>query len=387
MKKIQTEKISRGSQNCPVCGTRISENATRCLVCGTTLDGAATPKKDSPIDSKRIPEVKMSLGALIGLGLLILALIGVVIFLVINQDRAGTTAAPVIEEPTQTMTQTMTLTPTNTPTLQPEPTWTPLPDLDYVVKANETCSDIAAQFRVSVQSIILANNLSTDCLLSEGRTLKVPQPTLTPSPVPTATPESIEVIADICTNTVSIVVSSSDTLQGIALNYNVAMKDIQDFNQLTGTTIRQGQTLIIPLCDRLPTPGPTLTPTPLPPYPAPNLLLPRSGAAFSATDESVTLQWAAVAALQSDEVYRVKVQDLTSVEEKILVEYVTDTKFILPSTFRPTDGNPHIIQWSVTVARQINQDNNNPIYEEAGATSAFRVFSWIGTGVQPTALP
>ena len=194
-------------------------------------------------------------------------------------------------------------------------------------------------------------------------------------------------MADICTNTVSIVVSSSDTLQGIAMNYNVAMKDIQDFNKLSGTTIRQGQTLIIPLCDRLPTPGPTLTPTPLPPYPAPNLLLPRSGAAFSATDESVTLQWAAVAALRSNEVYRVKIQDLTSIEEKILVEYVTDTKFILPATFRPTDGNPHIIQWSVTVARQINQDNKNPIYEEAGITSAFRVFSWIGTGVQPTAAP
>ena len=387
MKKIQTEKINRGSQNCPVCGTRISENATRCLVCGTALDSTATPKKETPIDSKRIPEVKMSLGALIGLGILILALIGVVIFMVINQNRAGTPAALVTEEPTQTSTPTMTISPTNTPTLQPEPTWTPLPPLDYIVKANETCSDIAAQFRVSVQSIILANNLSTDCMLSEGRTLKVPQPTLTPSPVPTATPEAIEVIADICTNTVSIVVSSSDTLQGIALNYNVAMKDIQDFNQLTGTNIRQGQTLIVPLCDRLPTPGPTLTPTPLPPYPAPNLLLPRSGAAFSAADESVTLQWAAVAALQTNEVYRVKVQDLTSVEEKILVEYVTDTKFILPSTFRPTDGNPHIIQWSVAVARQINQDNNNPIYEEAGFTSAFRVFSWIGTGVQPTTAP
>ena len=387
MKKIQTEKISRGSQNCPVCGTRISENATRCLVCGTALDAAATPKKETPIDSKRIPEVKMSLAALIGLGFLILALIGVVAFLVINQERAGTVAAPATEEPTQTATPTMTLSPTNTPTRQPEPTWTPLPPLDYIVKANETCSDIAAQFRVSVQSIILANNLSTDCMLSEGRTLKVPQPTLTPSPVPTATPESIEVIADTCTNTVSIVVSSSDTLQGIALNYNVSMKDIQDFNQLTGTTIRQGQTLVIPLCDRLPTPGPTLTPTPLPPYPAPNLLLPRSGSAFSATDESVTLQWAAVAALQSNEVYRIKVQDLTSVEEKIVVAYVTDTKYILPATFRPIDGNPHIIQWSVTVARQINQDNNNPIYEEAGMTSAFRVFSWVGTGVQPTTAP
>ena len=387
MKKIQTEKITRGSQNCPVCGTRISETATRCLVCGTALDGTATAKKERPIDSKRIPEVKMSLGALIGLGILVLALIAVVVFLVINQQRGGTVAATATEEVTQTATPTLTLSPTNTPTLQPEPTWTPLPPLDYVVKANETCSDIAAQFRVSVQSIILANNLSTDCMLSEGRTIKVPQPTLTPSPVPTATPEAIEAMADICTNTVSIVVSSSDTLQGIAMNYNVAMKDIQDFNKLSGTTIRQGQTLIIPLCDRLPTPGPTLTPTPLPPYPAPKLLLPRSGAAFSATDESVTLQWAAVAALRSNEVYRVKIQDLTSIEEKILVEYVTDTKFILPATFRPTDGNPHIIQWSVTVARQINQDNKNPIYEEAGITSAFRVFSWIGSGVQPTAAP
>ena len=387
MKKIQTEKITRGSQNCPVCGTRISETATRCLVCGTALDGTATAKKERPIDSKRIPEVKMSLGALIGLGILVLALIAVVVFLVINQQRGGTVAATATEEVTQTATPTLTLSPTNTPTLQPEPTWTPLPPLDYVVKANETCSDIAAQFRVSVQSIILANNLSTDCMLSEGRTIKVPQPTLTPSPVPTATPEAIEAMADICTNTVSIVVSSSDTLQGIAMNYNVAMKDIQDFNKLSGTTIRQGQTLIIPLCDRLPTPGPTLTPTPLPPYPAPNLLLPRSGAAFSATDESVTLQWAAVAALRSNEVYRVKIQDLTSVEEKILVEYVTDTQFIRPATFRPTDGNPHIIQWSVTVARQINQDNKNPIYEEAGITSAFRVFSWIGSGVQPTAAP
>lgn len=382
MKKIKTDKVSNGTQNCPVCGTRLSENATRCLVCGTVLDGSATPKKERPIDSKRIPEVKVGLGAIIGIGLLILALIATVAFLLVSQSRGSAPAANATDSPTQTTTPTITFTPSNTPTLQPEPTWTPLPDLDYVVKSNETCSDIAAQFRVSVQSIILANNLSTQCMLSEGQTIRVPQPTLTPSPMPTATPEAIGIAADVCTNTVSVVISSSDTLQGIALNYNVSMKDIQDFNNMTDTIVRQGKTLVIPLCDRLPTPGPTLTPTPLPPYPAPNLLLPRSGAAFAATDESVTLQWAAVAALRAGELYRVKIQDLTSVDEKILVQYVTDTKFILPSTFRPTDGNPHIIQWSVTVARQINQDNQNPIYEEAGVTSAFRVFSWIGTGGQ-----
>ena len=150
--------------------------------------GTATAKKERPIDSKRIPEVKMNLGALIGLGVLILALIGVVAFLAISQMRGGNAATSVTDEPTQTSTPTMTLTPTNTPTMPAEPTWTPLPPLDYVVKANETCSDIAAQFHVSVQSIILANNLGTDCLLSEGRSIKVPQPTLTPSPVPSATP-------------------------------------------------------------------------------------------------------------------------------------------------------------------------------------------------------
>ena len=177
------------------------------------------------------------------------------------------------------------------------------------------------------------------------------------------------------------------TLSGIAANYNVSMMDIKIYNNLSSDIVRQGDKLVIPLCDRLPTAGPTLTPTPLPPYPAPNLLLPRSGEAFSATDEAVTLQWASVASLFPNEVYRVVIQDLTSSEERILTQYVTDTKFILPSSFRPTDSTPHVIQWSVSVARQINQDPNNPIYEEAGAISAFRVFSWTGSGIGPTPNP
>src|SRR5690606_18559751 len=87
------------------------------------------------------------------------------------------------------------------------------------------------------------------------------------------------------------------------------------------------------------------------------------------------------------EVYRVVVQDLTSAEEKILVDYVSDTKYILPASFRPVDTTPHIFQWSVSVARQINSDPNNPIFEEAGAISAFRVFSWFGSGVVATETP
>ena len=392
MKNNQTNTPASKSRNCPVCGTKLSENARRCLVCGTELSTISEPsspkikKTNDKIDSKRIPEIKMNLIALIAIIVVILVLIALLVYFIViagNAPEEGLVGA----ETTATVTPTLTTTPSNTATMTPLPTWTPLPPVEYTVKDNETCLDIALQFNTSVQSIILANNLNTSCLISPGIVLQVPQPTLTPSPVPTATPEAFIADVEMCTQTDTIIVEANMTLSSIAANYNVSMSDIRIYNNLPNDIVRQGDRLIIPLCDRLPTAGPTLTPTPLPPYPAPNPLLPRSGAAFAATDEAVTLQWASVASLFPGEVYRVVVQDLTSAEEKILVDYVSDTKYILPASFRPVDTTPHIFQWSVSVARQINSDPNNPIFEEAGAISAFRVFSWVGSGVAPTETP
>ncbi len=392
MKNNQTNTPASKSRNCPVCGTKLSENARRCLVCGTELSTTSEPsspkikKTNDKIDSKRIPEIKMNLIALIAIIVVILVLIALLVYFIViagNAPEEGLVGA----ETTATVTPTLTTTPSNTATMTPLPTWTPLPPIEYTVKDNETCLDIALQFNTSVQSIILANNLNTSCLISPGIVLQVPQPTLTPSPVPTATPEAFIADVEMCTQTDTIIVEANMTLSSIAANYNVSMSDIRIYNNLPNDIVRQGDRLIIPLCDRLPTAGPTLTPTPLPPYPAPNPLLPRSGAAFAATDEAVTLQWASVASLFPGEVYRVVVQDLTSAEEKILVDYVSDTKYILPASFRPVDTTPHIFQWSVSVARQINSDPNNPIFEEAGAISAFRVFSWVGSGVAPTETP
>ena len=392
MKNNQTNTPASKSRNCPVCGTKLSENARRCLVCGTELSTTSEPsspkikKTNDKIDSKRIPEIKMNLIALIAIIVVILVLIALLVYFIViagNAPEEGLVGA----ETTATVTPTLTTTPSNTATMTPLPTWTPLPPIEYTVKDNETCLDIALQFNTSVQSIILANNLNTSCLISPGIVLQVPQPTLTPSPVPTATPEAFIADVEMCTQTDTIIVEANMTLSSIAANYNVSMSDIRIYNNLPNDIVRQGDRLIIPLCDRLPTAGPTLTPTPLPPYPAANPLLPRSGAAFAATDEAVTLQWASVASLFPGEVYRVVVQDLTSAEEKILVDYVSDTKYILPASFRPVDTTPHIFQWSVSVARQINSDPNNPIFEEAGAISAFRVFSWVGSGVAPTETP
>lgn len=328
-------------------------------------------------------EVKISIPVLVILVFVfVVLLVGLVYFAMSSMNAKKNAVAPVLQD-TATATLTVTVTPSLTPTGTQLPTWTPLPLLDYTVKKNETCSDIAAQFRVSVQSIILANNLDVNCTLSVGTLLRIPQPTPTASPVPTATPEALEDDPDTCKNTMPVIVDSGMTLSSIAFNYNVSIDAIRDFNHLSSDVVRQGQTIIVPLCDRLPTAGPTPTATPVPPYPAPNLLLPRSGEAFNGTVEAVTLQWSVVANLRENEVYRVVIQDLTSTEEKILVQYVKDSKFIIPGTFRSGDNSPHIYQWTVSVARQINQDRNNPIYEEAGHSSVFRVFSWIGTGTEP----
>jgi hypothetical protein len=166
------------------------------------------------------------------------------------------------------------------------------------------------------------------------------------------------------------------------------MAAIKEENGLPGDIVFLGQDLVIPLCKR-PTPiGPTATSTPLPPYPAPNLLLPADGAPFTLADETVTLQWASVGTMRASEAYQVTVEDVTDGQGRRLVSYVTDTKYIVPSTFRPNDKNPHVFRWWVTTARKIGSDDaGNPIWESAGAISVARVFTWIGVPSVATPTP
>jgi hypothetical protein len=71
-----------------------------------------------------------------------------------------------------------------------------------------------------------------------------------------------------------------------------------------------------------------------------------------------------------------------------LVDYVTDTKYIVPTSFRPNDNLPHVMKWWVTVVRQSGNDSaGKPIYESAGDVSEQRAFSWIGAAVATTPTP
>ena len=316
---------------CPTCGSRLSENATRCLVCGRAFpENEASPSSKSTtkkVKGTKLPELTLSLPIAIGLIIIILAVGAGIVFAVLQ--GTGRVVEPTVT-PTSTTTATMTQTPTATTTPTQVPTFTPLPPVEYQVQLGDYCSSIAAFFNVSVQSIVILNNLPADCSnLSVGQTLLIPQPTPTASPQPTSTLSGVEATDAACEQ-YPYTVGENDTLSGIARNFNVSMDAIKEWNGLTGDIVYQGQPLTIPLCERNPTPGPTPTPTLPPPYPAPNLLLPADGESFRVGNETITLQWASVGTLRPNEAYAVNIQDVTAGTNLTLVEYVTDTKFIVP---------------------------------------------------------
>src|SRR5688500_4951927 len=384
------EPSTQKSQICPTCGTRLSDNATRCLVCGTELTAKAAPKSkkaESGMQASRIPEITWSLPAALGARAVILLIGAAAVYFSLRSGLTGAT----ITEPTAegTATETPTITPTSTDTPLPS-TSTPLPTqppFEYTVREGDTCGIIAANLDVSVQSIIVQNQLSSQCFVSVGQKLFIPYPTATPAPPPTDIPNAATQTAQACEK-ISYTVQANDTLSSISFNYNVPQDAIKFYNGLSTDAVFIGQSLLIPLCARFATPGPTPTATLPPPYPAANLLLPADGAAFTLANDIVTLQWASIGTLLENERYQVTIEDVTSGQGRRLTEYVPDTKFIVPTTFRPNDNLAHVIRWRVTTVRQSGvDDQRQATYESAGAISGERVFPWVGVAVEGSPSP
>ncbi len=108
--------------------------------------------------------------------------------------------------------------------------------------------------------------------------------------------------------------------------------------------------------------------------------MPADGAIFTLADETIPLQWALVGTLRENEAYAVTVEDVTEGQGLKEVAYVTDTKYLVPSSLRPVDST-HIFRWWVIPVRQVGTDKEgNPIWEVAGESSIQRVFGWMGTG-------
>jgi LysM repeat protein len=370
---------------CPTCGTRLSENASRCPVCGTNISTPEITKKGKPIQGTRMPEITLSLP--VALGLLALILIIGAVFVYIGLNSTGSIAKST-ETPTASQTPTITLTPTASLTPTFAPTWTPLPPIEYTIASGDSCISIAVAFNVSVTSIILENNLPSTCSpLTIGNKLRIPQPTQTATAAPTNTLSAVEATDAACQK-LDYTVQTNDTLSRISDTYDVSQTAIKEYNGLVSDVVREGQVLKIPLCMRAPTAGPSPTPTTPPPYAGPNLLSPADGSVFTIANDVVTLQWASVGALRPNEAYQINVEDSTDGTGRKLVEYVVDTTFNVPATFRPATNEPHAMRWWVIVVRQTGTDSSsNPIWEVAGSASKQLVFIWWGTAVNPTPNP
>ncbi len=384
------------SKLCPTCGTRVSESAKRCPVCGSNLGSTTATKGGAAkgVQGTRMPEITLSLPAALGFLALFLGIGAVPVFFLMKSTPPPTSGPT----PTQTIAATATITPTPTITLTPtlEMTATPLPPVEYQIKSGDTCGGIAVLYGlIDARSIIEANpSINATCSnLVQGMTIKVPQPTATPPPAATATLSSAAATQAACTN-VDYTIQPGDSLAGIAANYNVSVQEIKQFNGLVNEALLAGNIIKIPLCNRVSPNEPTRTPTAPPPYAAPNLLLPADGSPFGADNDTVTLQWASVGTLRPNESYMVIVEDVTEGTGRKLVEYVTDQKFTVPLSFRPTDSQPHVMRWTVATVRQSGTTKENePIWDTAGASSVPRVFIWSGepstapVPSEPTATP
>ncbi len=373
---------------CPTCGTRVGAAATKCLVCGADLtvkNGAAAggrpqarPKPGGGGARVRAPSPWLIL--------IVLALVGGAVgaglwytgaFRAFVPGAATETATRPASTATNTAPPTFTAQPTATETVAP--TDTPLPPVEYSVVQGDTCMIIAAENGVSTGSIIQLNALDANCTLSVGQVLLIPQPTPTPTTQPTAT-LSAAIMTSVPRATYTV--HAGDTLQTIATFYGVTVSDLMEVNGITDAgSIFVDQVLIIPL-ERRVTPGPTPTATPPPPWPAPNQLLPADGQTFAASEAGVTLQWTSVGTLRPNEYYFVEVEDVTCNCAAFERQATTETKWIVPETFRPIDGSVHIYRWTVTTVRQRDGTEAQPVYDPAGTTSPHRVFSW-ASGAAP----
>ncbi len=388
---MSLETNSSKTKVCPTCGTRLSENATRCLVCGTEFSAKPEPKAakkvEKSVQASRMPVVTLSLPAAVGiLAVVIIIAASSAFFSLRASAPEGTFETVETSTPTETPTATLPATATIPPT--DIPTATLQPPFDYTVAQGDgTCSQLAFNFGISVQSIIIENNLPSTCPISVGQKLKIPFPTPTIPPAATSTPLPVDATKQAC-ETVPITVQGGDTLSSISLNYAVPMDAIKAFNGLTTDNVFVGSNLLVPICMRAATPGPTPTATIPPPYPAPNLLLPADGAAFTLANDVVTLQWASVGTLRDAEAYQITVEDITANQTRRLTDFVTDTKYIVPTSYRPKDNVAHILRWWITPVRQAGTDDQGqPIWTSSGAVSDKRVFSWVGVAVEGTPSP
>ncbi len=318
------------------------------------------------------------------------------------------TVTPIATVTLATPEPLVTATPSETPTPE-EPTLTPsltptLGPYEHLVQPNETLGYIIQLYgytdlAIYAEIVRINPNVPNPDTLPVGEVILIPRQTATPTPTPPDGESSTDTAAlstpsagggtSSSTNTCHTV-RAGETVIGIAEQYRTNLAVLAQLNpdpvlwngcnfELPGggpacaPVLVEGQCFNVPAPTPVPTLSPTPsgseTPTPTPTYQAPRMVYPPDGAVVE--PGSLRLQWVSVGVLAENEVYLVEITDTTSNHYEPLV--TRNTSVWLPDSLTPTDGQTHVINWTVSIA---SPDPVTGVYIRIGAAGLPRTFQW-----------
>ena len=417
------------ARTCSTCGTTIEDVKAQALADESQLAPRAYDYRHGETD---LYEGALNVTArrlFAGIAVVGIALLGVIVLAIVS-DLSGRENVPLGElspsaAPTRASFATVTPgfpspvpSPTPLPTLVPSETPTPSPCIHRVAAGDSLISIIAGcgYRKLDILPTVKAiNGIVDETRIQVGQEIVVPLPSATRDPLSELVPQlnaaasvdntpaseglallSFDPFAPTETPTILPgltwhTVAAGDSMIAIAVQYDTDAKNLSDLNPEVAfalcdfslpygggeciVELIEGQTLRVPAPTATITPVPTLSgsETPVPPATAtvnaPFAVGPPDRAFFGASDQ-ITLRWVATGTLAADEVFRVAISEVGTVNR-----FTADTRdlfFILPRRWQADDDQRHTYIWQVSIVDQTT--------DASPQATGIRTLVWEGSG-------
>ena len=325
--------------------------------------------------------------------------------------QASATASPVAPAPSTTAPPVRIVTPEPTaspiPASPAPPPTATSPYFEYLVQEGETLFYIiqlpqhgyAYEPNVAATVVALNPNIPAADSVSGGITILIPRPTATATAAGAQATQALLATIGFDDSSGAVLDASAavgchdvvagDSMVTIAHTYSTTLEILSDLNRGEVNwygcnfkepgggpdcrpTLNVGQCIRVPqptpLPTKFPTPSGDETATPTATKTAPRLLFPADGAVI--VRAPLTVHWVGHSGLNPEEQYLLELINQTT--NSAFRQVTRANAYRIPDAFLPTDGQSHILQWQVTVARQ----NENGSFYYVGAPGNPRTFEW-----------